>query len=979
MSVYPVPKSQNRRERLAKFLFWSWNIIFLTFMILGFAPRILPEMITAIRVGNIEWTFLVYGLVLACIPLAAVILGLTALRGQPRKLFALGYVVEGPLMLMLAVRFFAVRQASTGLVFLMAAACIGLAVFLWDLLDPHIEQRGAWARWLRLIGLTLMLLVSLYAAIWIAFYAMPLAWTGLKWIWDTLLNLGEFFRNLWENLQRLVLEDLLWLPFTLLGVILGVYTATLLVLAPIAVPVLSYRAWRRAVRAIVLRSGKLIPALVSAMIAVAVIGLFVLANQQPQLRAFAMLENPPQSLDESRALIAQGESLRKGLLNSYLGPFRYLSSVGEVTHITDIYASSFNLERDNAYQVQRLYEVVARPLLYRPYAIVPPDQIGMDWNSTALRNEPVWAARLYKRVFDETIVDGERDEILAAVRSTWSQTQAEAALQALDEREVHLAQQDITVREHGDWAEIELHEEYRNTTANRQEVVYYFSLPESAVITGVWLGESENRNERFEYIVAPRGAAQAVYRNEVRRNIDPALIEQIGPRQYRLRIFPVPPVEMTYSADTARSTIGEAPPLHLWLTWKTLAQQDGWPAPYLTMKRNLFWDKDTGRQLNGASLKITDPDAWLPAILPASGPVAPQIHQVDLPGGYQITATPAQQASLPALPQNLHLAVVLDRSRSMQDLSSDVTQALGVLQASAAADIDVYLTASSFRGELPQRISLSDIDIEQVEYLGGQNPAELMAQFDRLRGEQDYDAAIVLTDGSGYELGASSNEVRVPDFPVWLVHLGNQIPIGYDDQTLAALQGSQGGVAGSLSEAMLRIATGLENASPASGPLLTQDLVDGYVWQTGPAQSIPAVSSADDGFAALAARRVILAEMQRQRGKLDNPEILDQLHALAQQESIVTPYSSMIVLVNQQQETLLNRLSELDDRYQREVEALGETEPSTELPLSGVPEPEEWLLIGLAVALAVYVWITRGSFRLRLASTGSHMNRQRRG
>jgi hypothetical protein len=104
MSDYPVPKSQIRRDRWAKFLFWSWNIIFLTFMILGFAPRILPEMITAIRVGNIEWPFLVYGLVLACIPLAAVLLGLTALRGQPAKLFALGYVVEGPLMLMLAVR-----------------------------------------------------------------------------------------------------------------------------------------------------------------------------------------------------------------------------------------------------------------------------------------------------------------------------------------------------------------------------------------------------------------------------------------------------------------------------------------------------------------------------------------------------------------------------------------------------------------------------------------------------------------------------------------------------------------------------------------------------------------------------------------------------------------------------------------------------------------------------------------------------------
>ena len=609
-------------------------------------------------------------------------------------------------MLMLAVRFFAVRQASTALIYLMAAAFIGLAIFFWDLMDPRIEKRGTWAQWLRLFGLTLMLLVSLYAALWIAFYALPLAWAGLKWVGHTILNLGDFFRNLWENLRRMVFEDLLWLPFTLLGFILAIYTGTLFVLAPIAVPVLSYRAWRGAQRTLADRSGKLIPALVSGLIAVAAIGLFIMANQQPQLHAFTVLEKRPQSLEEARQLIAQSDTLRKGLLNAYLGPFRYLSSVGEVGHISDIYSGSFNIKREKAYQVQRVYELIARPLLYRPYEIIPPGQGGWEFDSMALRREPLRAAQLYQRVFDETIVDGEREQILDAVRSTWSFSQAEAALQALDEREVHLARQEISIQEHGDWAELELHEEYRNTTSDRQEVIYYFSLPESAVITGVWLGESADRSQRFEPIVAPRGAAQAVYRNEVRRNMDPALVEQIGPRQYRLRVFPIPPIEVNYNEDTARSTVGEAPPLHLWLTWKTLAQQDGWPTPQMTFKRNVYWDKDTVRQVNGTSLEITDPDAWLPAILPASGSVTPQIHQAELPGGYRVTITPAMQASLPALPQNLHLAVVLDRSYSMQELSAEAAQALGVLRASAGADIDVYLTASAFRGEGPQRVSL---------------------------------------------------------------------------------------------------------------------------------------------------------------------------------------------------------------------------------------------------------------------------------
>jgi hypothetical protein len=90
----------------------------------------------------------------------------------------------------------------------------------------------------------------------------------------------------------------------------------------------------------------------------------------------------------------------------------------------------------------------------------------------------------------------------------------------------------------------------------------------------------------------------------------------------------------------------------------------------------------------------------------------------------------------------------------MQELSSEAAQALGTLQASAGADIDIYLTASPFRGEGPERIAFSDLDI-QAWNIREAEQAEL-AQFDRLRGEQEYDAAIVLTDGSGYELGRAA-------------------------------------------------------------------------------------------------------------------------------------------------------------------------------------------------------------------------------
>jgi hypothetical protein len=125
-----TPKTYTRREEIQISTFWTWNLIFLAFMSFGFAPIMLPEVITAVRTGTITAAFLVYALVLTSVPMAAVILGLTVLRRSPSRLFAMGFVVEGPLMLMLAVRFFLIRQATPGTTLMMAIALLGMAAFL---------------------------------------------------------------------------------------------------------------------------------------------------------------------------------------------------------------------------------------------------------------------------------------------------------------------------------------------------------------------------------------------------------------------------------------------------------------------------------------------------------------------------------------------------------------------------------------------------------------------------------------------------------------------------------------------------------------------------------------------------------------------------------------------------------------------------------------------------------------------------------
>ncbi|MEM6520031.1 MAG: PEP-CTERM sorting domain-containing protein, partial [Cyanobacteria bacterium P01_D01_bin.71] len=94
-------------------------------------------------------------------------------------------------------------------------------------------------------------------------------------------------------------------------------------------------------------------------------------------------------------------------------------------------------------------------------------------------------------------------------------------------------------------------------------------------------------------------------------------------------------------------------------------------------------------------------------------------------------------------------------------------------------------------------------------------------------------------------------------------------------------------------------------------------------------------------------------------------EVLDQLHAIAKRTEIVTPYSSMLVLVNDRQREALKAAENDPDRFEREVED-GEdilTNPGDPLNAS-VPEPGTPLAI-LFIG-SVMVWMVRRSKRHRL-------------
>jgi putative PEP-CTERM system integral membrane protein len=927
------------KQTWAKWLFWSWNIIFLAFMFLGFAPTVLPEMITAVRSGEIPTNFLVYAAILTLIPAITIVVGYTWLRRSPGKLFALGYGVEGPLMLILAVRFFIIRQSTPAIALILISAGLGILTFLWQLLDNKIDQRGPAAIHLRFVGQTLLLIVGVYASLWLTFYVIPLVaqsgqilGDGLQQLWQSLINLE------WQSIEWR------WVPFFILYIPLLLFTGALFVMMPVTVSILYIRTWLQSGLTLAARYHRSRTAALATAVLLTLTLLLIQTDKQPQHKAFALLDMPPANISEAESLLAQEETIRSGLLNAYLAPKRYVSAAGEMGHIRWIYEDTFDISTQKALEVQQIYEAIARPILYQPVNPVPDN--GSRWQNQVFINEPVEAAELYEQFFDEPIIDGERETIVRAVRSTWMVDQARAGWQAVDDREILLTHQEINVSEQGDWAEVELYEVYQNQTTQRQEVVYYFSLPETAVITGVWLGNNENRDERFEFRIAPRGAAQQMYQEQVQRRIDPALVEQIGPSQYRLRAFPIEPQRRVWNNTGVRtSNLEDSPPLHLWLTYQVLADGDAWPLPYLAEKRNVYWNDDTVRLINGGAMEA-DESTWLPTAVPATTAITPAAHQVDFPNGQTVLIQPETAVSPFALPDDLKLAIVLDRSRSMAELAEQTEAALTQLAATGTADL--YLTASEFRGESPTRTTLADFDPAGILYYGGQNAADLLVQFADLQQGEAYDAIFVLTDGTGYGLSEGDVTVPIPDAPVWMVHVDGRFPIGYDDATLQAIQASGGGTAGSVDEALIRLLA------------VNGGVVNGYAFTVLPTDQVDGdfvAHAPSDDFAALAARQFILDQMAQNRATITDLATLDALHALAIEHSIVTPYSSMIVLVTEQQQRRLDTLEEGDDRFEREFEDVGET---NQLTVTGVPEPEEWLLIGLTAAmLGWFVYTSR--------------------
>jgi putative PEP-CTERM system integral membrane protein len=965
---------------LCNLIFWGWNIGFLVWIYLLLLPLTGRELFTAAWTGAIPPSFGLSFLGLMIVPAVCIGVGWRFFRKRHGLLLRLFYGVEAPLLTLLIIRLFLLRELTPLTTVWLTTLALGMVTFGLELWVGYAATRKGLARF-QLVSHSLVLLMGLYVGTLLLFYVIPLFCSlvyNLVTDWLPAFFSFGWLEGLWQEFWIYPWFALNWLVLFALFC----FSCALFVALPFVFTALYLRSWNRIATAFRKQYGQpqTLGITLGTILIICLSFTLAVRQPQPQIQALALLAQPAQTQTERQALLQHQSQIRQGLTNAYLYPYRYLSPWENIDGLQNLYEQLLGIDRTLTQPLQTFHNWLISPFLYQ-----------------GSRDDRQRAAQLYSQFFDVPIQQGEQGTLQQALNATANRDQAQAGLLNINQEVVWVTDQDVQIREQGDWAEVTIHERYENSTPLDEEIFYSFSLPESAVITGLWLGDDKDV-QAYPFVVSPRGAAQQVYNQEVQRQIDPALLEQVGPRQYRLRVFPVP-------ALVDWNQPGHA---HVTFTYQVLQRDGTWPLPQLSQRRNVFWNGQTRRTRNGdpfggdprQATQDFGPDRWFEPAFPAQQPTPATAHTIALAPDYTVTAQPIETSDLNITPLDLtpltrqNVAIVLDSSYSMAEHQAPLNRGLTWLNSQPdSQDWDAYLAVAP--GVAPQRFDeigplLQQQNQGQIPFYGTLQLSQLLQQFADLRDDRPYDALLVLTDAGTYELSEEQPDLPDLDLPLWIVHLDQQFPPAYEDTVLQAIQVSNGGVETSIEAALQRLARqgpGPDPSKPGQGKTTVASIVDGYVWQvrepnlgekggnpnggnsvsdaeTSPAQlasqySSPSIS--DDPFAPFATRQAILVR-SRQRDLSQLAE-LDAIHSLAKQTQIVSPYSSMLVLINDAQREALAAAEEGDDRFVREVETGDENLSQPHNPLV-VPETSS--LLGLVVGGGGLLWLLRRQSRQRL-------------
>jgi len=900
-------------------LFGSWNLILALLTIFLLFPEMIIPIVTGTIAGSVFLEQGILSLLIFLVPLLGIIIGLTKrFRTDPVLLLKLFYGVELPLFFLVIARLTLFRELHPGTIHILFLSLVAIMAYAFTLFGDLESQTSRLWRIFRQITITCSFILAVYVGLFLLIFIFPV---GKEFIFE--LFTFKWIQIIFEN------------PLVILGVLFIFYTFTLLLGLPFMLVGLYGKAFVSDSQISIKTLGKISVFILVFITFSANAFTFHFANQQNQLEIFSLLEAPITDETQKIKLLEKQDEIQQGLVNAYLASYRYLSTEKTSALVREMYVNSFGMDFNGVSQaLQSSFNFLATPFLYQ----------GNRWSKDAKKAE-----ELYLQYFDMPIEKGEIGAINQAFKSNWHRDGMQAGLINKDRQKVLITQQSISIQEKAHSATITLNESYLNQTFERQEIYYYFQLPEEAVLTGLWLSDEQDNPEKYQYTVAPRGAAQKLYVRERDRRVDPALLEQVGPKQYRLRVFPIPP-KTRRNKQLGR----DAKPLFMQLSYEIGLHADKqWLLPQLLEKRNVFWNPSTSLIVNGQNYQRIEETQWLPVGIEAqtATPLEKNSSQIALNDAeiLRVEIEPRKKQSnlmdqTKAMKEQ-SIAILIDTSFSMNKLKQALyenLQRLDEINQKTSLRIDFYTIA-----ETVKKIDRINEWIEKQPILFGHTTTiQQFKQWQQLENKNKaYKALILLTDQGNYESQEKLSLELDRELPLWILHLGNEPAYAYADKLLDYIYQSGGGVSHTLIDIMERI-----NWKQQRNSNQFSAISENYTWKYEVMDKTNSVIVAPSELSAIIAHQWISADFNRRSALNSNDNSikhLDGLHRLAKNNSIVSPFSSMIVLVNERQKEELEKLSKDEDRFKRELETGKKSivKENDLFSVASVPEPEEWALI----------------------------------
>lgn len=993
----------------APVLFWGYNAVYLLMiMLLGLQLSMFGSGFSFTQM--IPWNAALMLYLLLLTPFACMIFAYKKknIREDAGSLMKLFFGVEVPIMGLALMRLMFIREMTPALWLFFFSVVISIIGLLVSLLYSHFKTKLQHT--LHFISQEIAMLLVAYIALLFLFFLPIIGAAVIK----GLLSIdywyaGELF---YRSAGLILFTTLIWLLFF-------IFTVGLFFAVPVAATIIYWKSFKNLKKYLGEKYGKKFTKIVGYSFGVFYIFVaFIFSFQSkvdayvPQLRA---IQNAS-SFEEKQPLISEllkdKNGIRTSLANTYLSPYRYVGD-SAINMIEQGYTYEVGTDKTTAIALQQLFNTVASPFIYQG----------------KFQEDVERAATDYEEIFDAHIQEGEKDLIVKALEGTNTQDDVKAGLLNREKKTVHVAEQKVSVT-HNDYnrlAHVQFEQTYQNTSDIIQEVYYEFTLPKDAVLTNLLLGP----NLEYQAVVSPRGAARTTYENQIYRRIDPALLEQVGPQQYRLRVFPIPAPLSFFERNRRNQNVFVNPtnsdkPQRVLIEYSTFMNKDGVSMPVFTEKRNVYADASTQYTylLNNKELPQKNELAAVPAgeVSCSKTISTTDIPQLDkgLPVDGNFSET---RMSLSFLPHILNpllqgytcdqdfdinkisgstFAVLLDASYSntFTDWNSYLKEKLHVETLLANDNvIDVYF----FNNQLSQKLTLTKETLAQglpspVPF-GKTNRLKAIIEAKAQREFGGYAAILMVTDSSTFEEEFSPDPtLDVHGTPIYMIHPDGIIP-SYSDDLMHAVIKSGGMSVTDPKEAFqhfwlmksLAIMNGklgelqlLDVNKDGSWILYLSKDADSAVASTDIAESTPsrmAQASQNDvllddrvkiinvlkdakpdeskEFQSVAAKKVIEAMMKN----IDQMEpvgtnALAQIHQLAQEKSIVTPYSSMIALVEDWQKQQLANAENGEDpfstQYDIGAEGLGMPSGGNMFRIGSRPEPQEWALIVIGLLIGAY-------------------------